>query len=606
MGGTRFRGARFRGTVTAIAFVLIAALIPATSQAASYFSSAPSMTTPRFAPAAAPLLDGRILVVGGSDSEGYLSSAEILDPGAGTFTATTGAMTTSRGGPGAAPLPDGRVLIVGGYVNSGPGTLSSAEIFDPETGTFTATGASMVTPRWYPVAVPLPDGRVLVAGGFNDNSGYLSSAEIYDPVLDTFTPAGSSLNTGRSGAAGAALPDGTVLIAGGNGGPGARDSAEIFESFSGGFFPTAGSMNTPRGSTAGAALPDGRVLIAGGLNGSSRLSSAETYHPFTDTFTATASMGSARQSPAAASLPGGRVLIVGGYSGTAYLSSTEVFNTAPDLKASGGSFGDQVVGTTSAVRQIRITNLGSQVLRIRGGASLDGGDAADFEIRSDGCAGRSLNFQQSCVIGVTFAPTEPGPRDADLVLRANTDPVDNLICLCGNGADEPVGPTGPTGDTGGSGPSGPSGPTASDGPTGPTGSSNNTGPSGPTGATGPTGPQGEVLPPVKPLIRQTVKIRRLANGRSFAFAGIRCTSACRVNRVSGTIRAGIGRKARVKVSVPGRLPAGGSVAVRLSIPARVAKRLKASGRRSRIGITIAATSNGGRTTKAMVVIVRVR
>jgi hypothetical protein len=592
----------------ALALLMILAVSAAPGSASSYFGPGPSMTTPRFAPAAAPLPDGRVLVAGGADSDDYLSSAEIFDPATGTFTSTIGAMTTRRGGPGAAPLPDGRVLVVGGYVNSGPGTLSSAEIFDPETGTFAPTGASTGTPRWYPVAVPLPDGRVLVAGGFNDSlGGYLSSAEIYDPALDTFTPAGSSLNTGRSGAAGAPLPDGTVLIAGGNGGPGARDSAEIYDPFSVSFFPTAGSMSTPRGSTAGAALPDGRVLIAGGINGSTRLSSAETYDPFTDTFTATANpMGSARQSPAAARLSGGRILIVGGYSGGAYLSSTEIYNGAPSPKGSGGFFGDQVVSTTSAVRQVRITNLGSQILRIAGAARITGQDVTDFEIRSDGCAGRSLKYGSSCVIGVAFTPSDDGPRSAELAIRANTDPATTVVCLCGTGVEAPIGPTGETGATGHTGEVGPTGGTGGVGPAGPSGPSGPTGGKGPKGPRGPAGPRGGVIPTSKPLIGQTVKARRLSQGRGFAFARIRCASGCTVNRATAVIRAGVGRKAKVRVVAPKRLLGGGNVPVRLRIPLKIAKRLKASGRRSRIGITIAATSNGGRTTRSMVVIVRAR
>ena len=48
-------------------------------------------------------------------------------------------MTAARYGAVAAPLPDGDVLIAGGY--SQLGFLSSAEVFDPSTGTFTALPA---------------------------------------------------------------------------------------------------------------------------------------------------------------------------------------------------------------------------------------------------------------------------------------------------------------------------------------------------------------------------------------------------------------------------------------------------------------------------------
>ena len=72
-----------------------------------------------------------------------LSSAEVFDPSTDTFTALPGSMTTARGEAVAAPLPDGDVLIAGGY--NGSIGLSSAEVFDPSTGTFTALPASMTT-----------------------------------------------------------------------------------------------------------------------------------------------------------------------------------------------------------------------------------------------------------------------------------------------------------------------------------------------------------------------------------------------------------------------------------------------------------------------------
>ncbi len=83
-------------------------------------------------------------------------------------------------------LPDGRVLVVGGWNDSG--ALASAELYDPATGTWTATGG-LAAARYDHTATLLPDGRVLVVGGYG--SGYLASAEVYDPATGTWTATGS-------------------------------------------------------------------------------------------------------------------------------------------------------------------------------------------------------------------------------------------------------------------------------------------------------------------------------------------------------------------------------------------------------------------------------
>ena len=92
-------------------------------------------------------------------------------------------MLTSRQNHTATLLPDGKVLIAGGAGRD----LSSAEIFDPATGIFTATG-SMLEARDRHTATLLTNGKVLIVGGYNHNAGWeLSSAEIYDPATGTFT-----------------------------------------------------------------------------------------------------------------------------------------------------------------------------------------------------------------------------------------------------------------------------------------------------------------------------------------------------------------------------------------------------------------------------------
>jgi galactose oxidase len=70
---------------------------------------------------------------------------------------------------GHAFLPDGRLLVVGGHERDSIG-IDQATIFDPygvpgsDRGTWTAV-AAMHSRRWYPTAMTLPDGDVLVVSG---------------------------------------------------------------------------------------------------------------------------------------------------------------------------------------------------------------------------------------------------------------------------------------------------------------------------------------------------------------------------------------------------------------------------------------------------------
>ena len=80
----------------------------------------------------------------------FLLAPSALAQSSGRFI-PTGSMTTPRFFHTATLLADGRVLIAGGQ-RIDPGifeftTVPSAEIYDPRTGTFTATG-KMTTARW--------------------------------------------------------------------------------------------------------------------------------------------------------------------------------------------------------------------------------------------------------------------------------------------------------------------------------------------------------------------------------------------------------------------------------------------------------------------------
>jgi N-acetylneuraminic acid mutarotase len=72
-------------------------------------------------------------------------------------------MATARQGQTATLLGNGKVLIVGGEGAHGV-LLSSAELYDPLTNTWSSAG-SMASTRFFQTATLLDNGKVLVVGG---------------------------------------------------------------------------------------------------------------------------------------------------------------------------------------------------------------------------------------------------------------------------------------------------------------------------------------------------------------------------------------------------------------------------------------------------------
>jgi N-acetylneuraminic acid mutarotase len=79
----------------------------------------------------------------------------------------SGSMINARFDHTATVLQNGKVLVAGGY--NGSHVISSAELYDPSTGTWTTTG-SMSYIRFRHTASLLANGKVLVAGGFDINT----------------------------------------------------------------------------------------------------------------------------------------------------------------------------------------------------------------------------------------------------------------------------------------------------------------------------------------------------------------------------------------------------------------------------------------------------
>jgi hypothetical protein len=324
--------------------------------------------------------NGQVLAVTGVFPNSTLNkSAELYNPATGTWT-LTGTPAMFHEGGSVTLLANGQVLLAGGddpFNFSPPAFTTTAELYNPSTGQWTATG-SMPSARRYQAAVLLPNGQVLVAGGEDSSFGSIATAILYNPATGTWQPT-ASMHESRSNAVAQLLGNGTVLVAGGydysNGSfISSLASAEIYNpstaewtsianmpSASGGltsllqnadvlvprdaFFdpgtgtwtaatgPFPGNRTIGAGPSTATLLTTGEVLLTGFrsiYNDTPSLDYTVLFNFSTNSYAFGAPMTSTRFSDAATLLPNGQVLISGGYRhgvgiGTVPLSSAELY-----------------------------------------------------------------------------------------------------------------------------------------------------------------------------------------------------------------------------------------------------------------------------------------
>jgi Kelch motif/Galactose oxidase, central domain len=336
---------------------------PATGQ----WSATGNMSRPRESHVAVRLTNGKVLVAGGFSGAVYgdpQTSAEIYDPESGTWSAA-GSLSVARGASHSATLlADGRVLVTGGF---------EAELYDPATDVWSPAG-TMNSPRVLHTATLLPDGRVLVVGGTNLIP--LRSAELYDPYTRSWTPTGD-LSIPRVVHTANLLHNGKVLIAGGgrsdypfDHGNGV-DNAELYDPATGQWSAT-GSLTAPRVAHTTTLLPDGRVLAAGGFNDGRDNTSAEVYDPATGSWSVADSMISSRSFHTATLLTNGKVLVAGGSSPSGSLNNAESYDLGfevPLLTLNSTSYCIGVPWTLLVIRSARETSV--RLLGVSNGASWE-------------------------------------------------------------------------------------------------------------------------------------------------------------------------------------------------------------------------------------------
>lgn len=345
------------------ALLLVVSLVLAVSMAACTVYPTSALNTP-----APPVGGGGPTITNGCDTIGIIWGGV---PGTASSSASgfveVGSMNVARAAHTATLLPNHKVLVIDGGqmdIDDLPVSVSSAEIFDPSAGTFTPTGSPCIA-REFHTATLLTNGKVLIAGG-NEFNGYptwltaTATAELYDPATGSFASTGS-MAVGRSYHTASLLADGRVLIFGG--GPAGSPTAEIYDPKAGTFSAVPGLTGAWVGHTA-TVLPSGKILIAGGQsddqNGSLILATAEVYDPVANSFTAAQNMNAPRTGHTATLLQNGKVLIAGGASnaglalggfqnGTQALQTSELFDPATGSFAPAASMSTGRLGHTATL-----------------------------------------------------------------------------------------------------------------------------------------------------------------------------------------------------------------------------------------------------------------
>lgn len=229
-----------------------------------------TLQTAREHPLVVELVDGRLLVAGGTGADGaLLASTELVtlpprgDPTALAVVAPAADLPHPWTTMLAARLPSGKILVGGGSAVTG----GAPAVFDPAAGTWTVFPEGV--PARGAVLVPLDGGRVAIVGG-GDAATFrrvdLVGEETGSPVL---RPGPDVLRVARFGASAIAIDPSRILVTGG-----AENLArtqptaatEIVDVASDGSITSTFAERDDdhlsiRSSTA---VRDGRILLAGG------------------------------------------------------------------------------------------------------------------------------------------------------------------------------------------------------------------------------------------------------------------------------------------------------------------------------------------------------
>ena len=355
------------------------------------FTCTGSLSVGRDAPLAAALPDGTVLVAGGwNGATGVLISAEIYDPVAGTF-GPTGDMAGGHlwGGWGAAlpALANGKVLVAGGLDVTGA-VSSAAELYDPVARAFSNTGP-MLFGAISMSPVVLDDGSVLFIGGWTSVTpqtaaelpgwsyagGGTAEVQRYYPALGAFRKTGSLAEARLFGCNVRGSTGNVLAISGAQGPADVERNVEQYD-VNVGLWSVVANFAGAQFCAGGFALPSGQMLLTGtgGLTSATLpVPGVLLFNPVTNAIGPTTNALSSF-SPAFVQLANGDVLAFGGTLNGAPTATAQVYGARTNSWRTVGSLNQPRGGAIGALL------LSSGDVLVVGGADQNGIALATAEI----------------------------------------------------------------------------------------------------------------------------------------------------------------------------------------------------------------------------------
>ncbi len=385
-----------------------------------------------------------------------------------TATATTYAASTAlsdaRVGGTATLLSDGTVLLTGGgsSISQGVCTLDSnsntAEIYNPATGTTTATTSNMTVKRCMHAAVPnSTNTKVYIIGGSNStggcgitgvtNCGLVVDVYVVGSGFQTVTSSTPQITTNRTGLSAVMIPGGSnagsIVVAGGydTGGNGLT-SLELFNpSGSGNTASTVYSgggtsaFNVGRGEPA-VALAGNFIYYIGGWDGNHNYSNSVDALDITLGATAghqithTSSLGNSvsQYASSAIALSSSSLLVVGGDNGAATLNNIQTYTVNSSTGAVTAISTAGSLNTARARFPLLATGTANQYI-------VFGGTSTQSTSSSNDTATNSIETINSSSLAATnYGSTLGAARQAEAAVNLQVSGATNPVFLISGGS----------------------------------------------------------------------------------------------------------------------------------------------------------------------------